>query len=492
MPNVKSLIGSQGVTYTRHYCQNAWCCPSRVSFLTGRAAHNTNVTDVKPPYGGWPKFTAQGLNDNYLPVWLSNNGINTYVTGKFLNSYSTSNLATPAPPKGWTNSSFLIDPYTYNYLQSRWTNKVNAQSLSDVTAFPGIHTTDVTTQKALAMIDAATAAGKQFFMMVTGVAPHLQSGQGTGMTPPVPSKYANTYKGSKAPRSANFNPQSPSGASWVKNLPRLTTNQLNNADQIYAARLGNLAAINDMVGTIINKLSSNGLLANTYVIFTSDNGFHIGNHRLTPGKRCPYEEDINIPLLIRGPDVAKGVTSTAINSHTDMAPTILQMLGVPALASYQFDGAPIPYTASALGTTPQTELLNVEFWNGGGDPEGLPAGLYYNNTYKALRVISDGNSFFYSKWCTGEQEFYDMVSDASQLSNRLGSPAQGSSKKYYGRSETQLYNRLDALLMVNNLGDAMKSTYDIFFANQPKVSYTACDDGYLKADEGPQTVDAFS
>jgi len=58
----------------------------------------------------------------------------------------------------------------------------------------------------------------------------------------------------------------------VKNLPRLTTNQLNNADQIYAARLGNLAAINDMVGTIINKLSSNGLLANTYVIFTSDNG----------------------------------------------------------------------------------------------------------------------------------------------------------------------------------------------------------------------------
>lgn len=67
-----------------------------------------------------------------------------------------------------TPSSFLIDPYTYNYLQSRWTNKVNAQSLSDVTAFPGVHTTDVTTQKALAMIDAATAAGRQFFMMVTG------------------------------------------------------------------------------------------------------------------------------------------------------------------------------------------------------------------------------------------------------------------------------------------------------------------------------------
>lgn len=125
-----------------------------------------------------------------------------------------------------------------------------------------------------------------------------------------------------------------------------------------------------------------------------------------------------------------------------------------------------------------------------------------------------------------------MVSDSSQLSNRLGSPVQGSAKKYYGRSETQLYNRLDALLMVSksctqdscrnpwsvlfpggqvsNLGDAMKSTYDTFFANQPKVSYTACmygpasalkmdcqliflgDDGYLNADEGPQTVSPFS
>ncbi len=118
------------------------------------------------------------------------------------------------------------------------------------------------------------------------------------------------------------------------------------------------------------------------------------------GEALPELRDTVRHILTRssGPDVAKGVTSTAINSHTDMAPTILQMLGVPALASYQFDGAPIPYTASALGTTPQTELLNVEFWNGGGDPEGLPAGLYYNNTYKALRVISDGNSFFYSKW----------------------------------------------------------------------------------------------
>ena len=77
MPNVKSLIGDNGITYDKHYCTVAWCCPSRVNFLTGRAAHNTNVTTLTAPYGGWPKFVTEGLNDNYLPVWINKAGIRT-------------------------------------------------------------------------------------------------------------------------------------------------------------------------------------------------------------------------------------------------------------------------------------------------------------------------------------------------------------------------------------------------------------------------------
>ena len=78
-PQIQSLIGGKGTTYNKHYCTTAWCCPSRVSFLTGKAAHNTNVTSISPPYGGYPKFLEQGLNGNYLPIWLSNAGINRYV-----------------------------------------------------------------------------------------------------------------------------------------------------------------------------------------------------------------------------------------------------------------------------------------------------------------------------------------------------------------------------------------------------------------------------
>ena len=104
MPKVTSLIGGAGINYDKHYCTVAWCCPSRVSFFTGRAAHNTNVTSIAPPYGGWQKFTAEGLNANYLPVWLQDAGINTYYVGKFMNGFGKQNLATPEPPRGWTDS----------------------------------------------------------------------------------------------------------------------------------------------------------------------------------------------------------------------------------------------------------------------------------------------------------------------------------------------------------------------------------------------------
>ena len=154
-----NLIADEGVTFEKHYCTVAWCCPSRVSFLTGKTAHNTNVTAVTPPYGGWPKFLDQGLNENYLPVWINEAGISTYYVGKFMNAYDTGNFDDPCP-NGWTDSSFLVDPHTYNYFHSRWTNN------GAIKAFHNVHTTSVTQKKALSFIDAAANAGEQFFMMV--------------------------------------------------------------------------------------------------------------------------------------------------------------------------------------------------------------------------------------------------------------------------------------------------------------------------------------
>lgn len=197
-----------------------------------------------------------------------------------------------------------------------------------------------------------------------------------------------------------------------------------------------------------------------------------------------------------GPDVAKGVTTHLVNSHIDMAPTILQMLGVPDQDSHAFDGTPIPYTEAELSRSSSHELVQVESWTGLGSLEGITKGLYYNNTYKSLRLISDGNNLFYSVWCTGEREFYNMVNDPSQMENRLATPPRGMATTYYGRLEAELFTRLDALLMVTksckenscrdpwttlfpngevkDLADAMRAQYDTFFADQPKVSFSSC------------------
>ena len=103
MPFVKQHLIERGTSFSRHYCTTAVCCPSRVTLWTGQAAHNTNVTDVNPPYGGYPKFISQGYNDNYLPVWLQKAGYNTYYTGKLFNVHTVENYHSPFPA-GFTGS----------------------------------------------------------------------------------------------------------------------------------------------------------------------------------------------------------------------------------------------------------------------------------------------------------------------------------------------------------------------------------------------------
>lgn len=162
MPNVTNLIGNNGVTFDKHYCTVAWCCPSRVNLLTGRMAHNTNVTTLTMPYGGWEKFVEQKLNDKWLPTWIQAGGVRTYYVGKLMNSYQEDNWKTPYP-KGWTNSSFTIDPWTYNYYNTAWTN---GDANSGITSYNGTHATIVTERKALEFIDDAADSKEQFFLMV--------------------------------------------------------------------------------------------------------------------------------------------------------------------------------------------------------------------------------------------------------------------------------------------------------------------------------------
>lgn len=116
--------------------------------------------------------------------------------------------------------------------------------------------------------------------------------------------------------------------------------------------------MDDLVNDVLDKLEELDLLDNTYVMYTSDNGFHIGNHRLMAGKTTCYEEDVNIPFYIRGPGVPKNKRVHYPTTHIDLAPTIYQLAGIPLRP--EFDGTPMPVTEKIPATKP--EHVNIEFW----------------------------------------------------------------------------------------------------------------------------------
>jgi len=132
-----------------------------------------------------------------------------------------------------------------------------------------------------------------------------------------------------------------------------------------------LQAVDEIVEGIVNRLESYDILDNTYVVYSTDNGYHISQHRLHPGKECGFEEDINIPLIIRGPGVPEGKISDIVTAHTDLAPTFLSIAGVAPHSD--FDGSAIPLNEKDLESAIQTrqEHVNVEFWG-----IGLPEGKY--------------------------------------------------------------------------------------------------------------------
>ena len=154
-------------------------------------------------------------------------------------------------------------------------------------------------------------------------------------------------------------------------LPLLNSTQVAYNDHFYRARLRTLQAVDEIVEGMVTRLQNAGVLDNTYIIYSSDNGFHISQHRLPPGKTCGFEEDINIPLIVRGPGVPQGEITDVITAHSDLSPTFLKMAG--ASQRPDFDGTPIPLNEQELveAKAVRQEHVNIEFWG-----KAIPEGIY--------------------------------------------------------------------------------------------------------------------
>ncbi|KAF7548128.1 hypothetical protein G7Z17_g7271 [Cylindrodendrum hubeiense] len=429
-------------------------------------------------------------------MWLSQAGYRSEYIGKFLNGYSRELYQDS--PKGWDHVDALIDPWMYNF-----NTPVFSANGETPVLYRGYHQTDVIRAKAISRLQYLTESqDKPFYLTIAPVSPHVQI---AGLLPVPLARHVNTHKNLTAPQGKAFNPEqdlTDGKPSWLKNLDRLNDTQIDRIDLHYRRRIQALLGVDEIVHDVVEFLETKDLLDNTYIVFSSDNGFHLGQHRVTAGKTLPYIADTNVPFIVRGPNVPHGKTSKLPGAHLDLAPTFLDIACVDKSDLPVFlDGRSLledwhhPHNSTGLN---HTGLINIEFW-GQSVVEAPTQKGNPNNSYKALRAVGEKSSWLFTKWCTGETELYNTLDDPSEVINlayKANNP-----NKYTQR----LIHRLNALLLVtkscerdncrnpwtvlqssheddypesgeifSSLETAMQKKYDSFFAGLPNVNFKEC------------------
>jgi N-acetylglucosamine-6-sulfatase len=397
MPKTRKLLGGAGTTYPDSYVSYPLCCPSRATFLTGQYAHNHGVTWNFAPFGGYERFKALG-QQNTLPVWLQRAGYHTGLIGKYLNEYGEQR-PTEVPP-GWDDWQGSVDPTTYLYYG--YTLNDNGRLVTYGNE-PGDYMTDVYAERASRFIRRNAPGRKPFFLWVTPNAPHTETNTGRAEgSPAVPApRHANDFANAEMGQRPNYDEEDISDkAAILQRFLPLSPEQRREGLDHWRGRRGSLLAVDDLVEQVVGELRAAGELENTVIVFTSDNGWLIGEHRVLGQKYFGFEESIKVPLLVRGPGFERGA-SRAMALNVDLAPTIAKAAG--ARMGRPADG--IPLQESREG---DRDML-VET---GPNTPGLP---YYSQLHTRRWV--------YEEISTGERELYDLRTDPFELENRADHPA---------------------------------------------------------------------
>lgn len=389
MPRLQELLVQQGTTFRNMFVTYPLCCPSRVSFLTGQYPHNHGNLRNEPPLGGWEKFRNAGQEQSTLATWLHAAGYRNALFGQYIPGYRD---AIHLPP-GWEEWHAFLRANYFNYTLSA---NGRLERYGDA---PAHYSTDVLAEQVIAFIEQAEANDEQpFFIYFAPFAPHGDDVP-NGPATPAP-RHADAFAGATAPRSPSFNEADVGDKPPpVARLPLLTPEQIRAIDHEHRTRLQSLLAVDEAIDRIIQALAERDELENTYIFFTSDNGYHLGQHRMPNGKDTPYEEDIRVPLVVRGPGVPRGVSLDHLVLNIDFAPTLAELAG--ATAAELIDGrtfAPLLRPDPPRGESWRRDFL-VEIYR--------PIGV----EIRALRT----QEWVYVEYSPGARELYDLRADPYQL-----------------------------------------------------------------------------
>jgi N-acetylglucosamine-6-sulfatase len=395
MPNVQAMQ-KNGTTFSNYFVTDSLCCPSRSSIFTGKFPHNTGVFTNQPPEGGYEAFLAHGNEPLTFAVALRQAGYKTAMLGKYLNGYLP---VRNGVPKGWDEWDVAGNGYPgFNYNLNQNGRVVHYANT------PQDYLTDVAAALGEAFI--RKSAKTRFFIEIATFAPHAPY-------TPAP-RDADKFPGLTAPRNAAFGARADSTApNWLKAVHPLMPRDIAKIGTSFRMRAQSVQAIDKMIGEIRAMLAAAGD-GNTYVVFSSDNGLHMGEYSMRPGKMTPFDTDIHVPLIVVGPGVAQGQVVDSIVENVDLFSTFTELGGVPS------PGAPDGHSlVPLLRGTPAPDWRStalIEHHRPGDDPSGPDAPVPHGGnptTYEALRL----KDALYVEYLDDETGYYDLTRDPIELKN---------------------------------------------------------------------------
>ena len=422
MKGVKRKLGNRGATFKNAFAVYPLCCPSRATLLTGQYPHNHGVLDNGGPEGGVHAFDESVT----LATALEEAGYRTGYIGKYLNGYPPLAREDPeaAIPPGWNRWFGMVDAGQYE-----WSINANG-SLRKFGREPRDYQTDVLRKLGADFIRQRSGRNKPpFFLMLGTNAPHGEKGRKFADRNPRPAKrHVGTFESLRVPDVPSFNEADVSDKPPFLRVPRIKGKGRRELRDRYRGRLESLLSVDEMVTGLLAELRRRNELRNTLFIFTSDNGFLLGEHRLER-KRLLYEESAQVPLVMRGPGVNRGANRKQLVGNIDLAPTIYDATGVNPPNSLEPDGVSLLNVVDDPGAFVNRDLLLENFHIGSNDGVGKAI-----RTPEAILIEQrvDG---------TAHHELYDLDPDSSgydpyELENQYENP------KYSGL-RADLEDRLD-------------------------------------------------
>jgi arylsulfatase A-like enzyme len=406
MPRTTAYLRPNGVEFTNAYVPLSVCGPSRASILTGKYPHNTGVYENISPNGGFDAFHRNGNQSVTLATWLQSRGYFTAFIGKYINGYGYSNLVSPNHvPPGWSAWHGLSSAVRY----FGYTLNENGTLVTYGSAV-GDYSTDVFGRHALQALDNAQQSGRPLFLMIAPMAPHSDTtlpASDPRFDKPIPApRHATLFDGVAAPRPASFNESNiDDKPAAIRKLPPLTAADVQFIDESYRMRARSLQAVDELVAAVIERLRAASQLENTYIIFTSDNGYFFGHHRIRDGKGTLYDAPARVPLLIAGPGVVAAARRQELVTNIDLFPTIADLAGVDVPLAV--DGRSLkPYLTTTSRSVAGTRKSLLILRSTSGVGMRMP-------TYRYLETnrTSDGSLL--------SRELYDIAADPDETRNLI-------------------------------------------------------------------------